>query len=79
MEIRYFGIAHEITNKNSESIVIKLPLTVTQLRKILSEAYPELNKLRSYAIACDEHYVEDSYIIDSDKTRVAVLPPVSGG
>jgi len=53
-------------------------LNVSDLRSVLEEGYPQLNKLKSYMLAIDEEYAEDSQIINSGN-EIAVIPPVSGG
>ncbi len=53
-------------------------INVGDLRHHLFKRYPALAALNSLAIAIDEEYQLDDYIISSDKELV-LIPPVSGG
>ena len=79
MVIKLFGIAKEIVgNKTvmidgSETII-----NVGDIKRWLSQQYPRLQELQSYAIAVDTEYADDATAIDRN-SEIAVLPPVSGG
>ncbi len=73
-----FGIAKEIFGSSEIHMDVNEGLNVSDLRSVLEEEYPQLNKLKSYMLAIDEEYAEDSQIINSGN-EIAVIPPVSGG
>ncbi len=73
-----FGIAKDIFGSSEIHLDVNEGLNVGDLRSVLEEGYPQLNKLKSYMLAIDEEYAEDSQIINSGN-EIAVIPPVSGG
>ncbi|WP_313368229.1 MoaD/ThiS family protein [Sphingobacterium mizutaii] len=73
-----FGIAKEIFGSSEIHLDVNEDLNVGDLRSVLEEKYPQLNILKSYMLAIDEEYAEDSQIINSGN-EIAVIPPVSGG
>lgn len=73
-----FGIAKDIFCSSEIHLEVNEGLNVSDLRSVLEEEYPQLNKLKSYMLAIDEEYAEDSQIINSGN-EIAVIPPVSGG
>ncbi len=73
-----FGIAKDIFGLSEIHLDVNEGLNVSDLRSVLEEGYPQLNKLKSYMLAIDEEYAEDSQIINSGN-EIAVIPPVSGG
>jgi molybdopterin synthase sulfur carrier subunit len=78
MRILTFGIVKEITGSPSISIVLPPQATVTELMQHLKGLYPELNRLKSLALAINGAYAaSDSIITPGDE--LALIPPVSGG
>lgn len=77
MKLKCFGIAEEIIG----SPIIHLDkdnVTVSELRNILNDSYPELNNIKHYMVAVNHSYaLEDDLISGSEE--VAIIPPVSGG
>lgn len=73
-----FGISKEIFGSSEIHLDVNEGLNVSDLRAVLEGEYPQLNKLKSYMLAIDEEYAEDSQIINSGN-EIAVIPPVSGG
>ncbi|MFN3976486.1 MAG: molybdopterin converting factor subunit 1 [Aquificaceae bacterium] len=77
MKLLYFAILRERLKKDQEEIDFKG--TVSQLRQLLIERYPELEPmLKVVRFAVNEEYVKDEYQLKGDE-RVALIPPVSGG
>ena len=72
-----FGIARELVGQ-SKLTLEKVPHTVNDLKQLLFKEYPELSRLASVAVAVDTEYAEDSTVL-SNKSEVAIIPPVSGG
>jgi molybdopterin synthase sulfur carrier subunit len=84
MTILLFGVTKDIIGSPSLSIPSasltgkKLPKNVGELRTFLGNAFPELEKLSSLAIAVNNSYAEDAMEINS-YDEIALIPPVSGG
>ncbi|GMN05219.1 hypothetical protein MTsPCn5_06070 [Croceitalea sp. MTPC5] len=84
MTILLFGVTKDIVGSPSLSIPTtsitgkSIPKTVKELRVFLGNAYPELNKLSSLAIAVNNNYAHDDNEINS-YDEIALIPPVSGG
>lgn len=81
MTILLFGITKDIVGTSSLSMPVSSATelkTVGALKAHLEQAYPELNKLSSLAVAVNNNYAgEDEPINIYDE--IALIPPVSGG
>ena len=79
IELKLFAAARQITGHDSLSIELPLGATVGDLRNALASSYPDLEPIvRSSMFAIDEQYVgDDNEIVEN--SRVACIPPVSGG
>jgi molybdopterin synthase sulfur carrier subunit len=78
IELLAFGITKDIIGERKTKLSVKEGVTVKELKELLHSKYPELVKLKSLAIACNETYALDEETIPSMCT-VALIPPVSGG
>ncbi|WP_340695699.1 molybdopterin converting factor subunit 1 [Hydrogenobacter thermophilus] len=77
MKVLYFSVVKERIKKGEEELDFKG--TVSELRFVLSQRYPELKDLlERIKFAVNEEYVGDDYELKGDE-RVALIPPVSGG
>ncbi|MEZ0360543.1 MAG: molybdopterin converting factor subunit 1 [Hydrogenobacter sp.] len=77
MKVLYFSVVKERIKKGEEELDFKG--TVSELRFVLSQKYPELRDLlERIKFAVNEEYVGDDYELKGDE-RVALIPPVSGG
>lgn len=52
--------------------------TTSDLRAGLEQQFPRLKQLRSYMIAVNNEYAENSHML-TEKDEIAIIPPVSGG
>jgi molybdenum cofactor cytidylyltransferase len=78
-KVRLFASARERLGTAEIEIDMSPPATVAQLRRTLRERWPELDPIWSAAmIALDEEYAADTSPIEPS-SRLAVIPPVSGG
>ncbi len=79
MEIRvhYFGMIAENTGTNSEYITTPQPSDTKNLKMVLLEKYPILEKLE-FNIAVDQKLINQNTSI-SNNTEIALLPPFAGG
>ncbi len=80
MEVLLFGIAKDIVGKSQLRFekTKKVPSSVSELKKIISDSYPEFSKLSSLAIAVNSEYADDDMQLDRND-EIAIIPPVSGG
>lgn len=80
MEVLLFGIAKDIVGDSqiqfSETDAV--PSSVLELKKMISETYPEFSKLSSLAVAVNSEYAEDDVSLGRND-EIAIIPPVSGG
>lgn len=73
-----FGIAKEIIGNQVLELELDAGVTVGQLKEVLCKKFPEFERLRSLAIAVNEEYQTDDFVIGSGD-EVVIIPPVSGG
>ena len=79
VRVRLFALAKERTGSSDLELALPAPPTVGSLRAALRDRFPDLAPLwRSAMIAVDEEYAGDDVAIHTG-TRLAVIPPVSGG
>jgi molybdopterin converting factor small subunit len=77
VRILAFGITRDIVG-GAELVFETEAQTLGDLRKDLNSRFPEMNRLKSLFIACNQNYVEDDQVI-SETDELALIPPVSGG
>jgi len=73
-----FGIARDILGGSETTMELPSGITVDDLRQKLYADYPELTKLASLAIACNNEYAQGPEEI-TERDEVVLIPPVSGG
>ena len=73
-----FGIVRELFNGASQKMELPEGATVAALKNRLESDYPEIKKLRSYMVAVNNEYADDSLVLRA-QDEIAVIPPVSGG
>ncbi len=80
MEVLLFGIARDIVGKATLTISgdKNYPSSVSELKQVLSETYPEFSKLSSLAVAVNSEYAQDNVALQATD-EIAIIPPVSGG
>ena len=78
LNILTFGIAKDIIGKQTFNLKVPATSTVLQLKEKLFQDYPELQKLKSLAIAVNNEYVEQDEVLNASD-EIALIPPVSGG
>lgn len=80
MEVLLFGIAKDIVGKSQLQFLEtdKVPNSVLELKKMISQSYPEFSKLSSIAVAVNSEYAKDDVSL-SWNDEIAIIPPVSGG
>ncbi len=73
-----FGMATDLVDSSSLEIELPHNSTVASFKEFLSNEFPELQKMSSYALAINERYATDDMRIQKNDV-VAIIPPVSGG
>ena len=78
IKILAFGIAKDIVGGRALDFSIAQTSTVGQLKNALLEKYPKFENLSSLAIAINNEYAENDYLIQ-ENDEIVLIPPVSGG
>jgi molybdopterin converting factor subunit 1 len=79
MEVILFGISREIVGEKRIKVdPVENIRTVGALKQWMKVKYPQLEKIKSLAVAVDSEYAHDEQSI-IDENEVAIIPPVSGG
>lgn len=73
-----FGIAKEILGASESDFPVSEELTIQELKKQLTAAFPDFKKLVKFQIAVNQEYQTDDFILSAND-EVAIIPPVSGG
>ncbi len=79
LSIKLFASFREAMGSDEIRIDIDDEITVSQMKKIVFETFPNLQKLKiPFFVAVNHKYATDSDVIGT-KDEVALIPPVSGG
>ncbi|AOW20880.1 MoaD/ThiS family protein [Urechidicola croceus] len=78
LEILLFGIVSDVIGQRSLKMNVPVAITIEDLRSQLSEKYPKLANYKSFSVAVNMEYVDDTYELKNTDT-IALIPPVSGG
>ena len=78
LKVKAFGIARDIIGEHEMSFELRQGNTIYDLKDAITHAYPQFEKLRSFAIAVNQEYQQDSFVI-ANNDEVVIIPPVSGG
>jgi molybdopterin synthase sulfur carrier subunit len=79
MRVILFGIAREIVGEKQVLIGANEDIsTVGALKGWMKQKYPQLQQLKSFAVAVDSEYAEDAQAV-TIQNEIAIIPPVSGG
>ncbi len=79
LSIKLFASLRQAMNSDKIVIDIANEITVSQMKKIIFETFPNLKKLNiPFLVAVNHKFAKDSSVIKS-KDEVALIPPVSGG
>lgn len=74
----FFGITADLIGETVLIMALENTMTVGALKLVLKERFTQLKNINSYAIAVNEVYAEDDFIL-KESDVVAIIPPVSGG
>ncbi len=78
IKILFFGIIKDVINKNNLEIELPKSSSISDLKIILFKNYVNLKSYKNFAVAVNEVYKDDSYLLQ-DSDVIALIPPVSGG
>ncbi len=79
LSIKLFASLRQAMRSEEITVNIDNEITVSQMKKIVFETFPNLKKLNiPFLVAVNHKYVTDSDVIGT-KDEVALIPPVSGG
>jgi len=78
IQLLLFGITKDLLETNEFIFTLSKNDTVGNLKNALRLKYPQLENIDSYAIAVNESYANDEFLLQ-EKDIVAIIPPVSGG
>ncbi|HET8840164.1 MAG TPA: molybdopterin converting factor subunit 1 [Ktedonobacteraceae bacterium] len=79
IRLRYFASLRETVGKNEEMLTVPENITVAEVRTLLLERYPGLEKVLRRAVgAINRQYVPPETILKDDD-EVVFIPPVGGG
>ena len=70
--IKYFGILSEITNKDTENLIVEDNCNSNDINKILIETYPSISNV-NYIIAVNQNVIQNIYSL-SPNDEIALLP-----
>ncbi len=73
-----YGIAKDILKGKEKTIELKHEASISELKIVLLDQYPQFSKLKSLSFAVGEEYREDDFVLTAE-AEVVVIPPVSGG
>jgi molybdopterin synthase sulfur carrier subunit len=77
INILYFGLLAEISGQPKEALPVKENITVSDLKKLLIEKYPEMRE-KKFKVAVNQEIGDDTSIIPFS-AEIALLPPFAGG
>ncbi|MEK9196361.1 MAG: molybdopterin converting factor subunit 1 [Patescibacteria group bacterium] len=78
-KVLFFGITKDLTKTSTENIEIPNDKTsVSELKDILLQQYPELSKVPDLMIAINTNYAKDDDVARSGD-EIAIIPPTNGG
>lgn len=78
IKVLFFGITTDLVQMLETSFHLEENATIKVCKESLQESYPTLKNINSYAIAVNETYANDDFILQQGDV-VAIIPPVSGG
>lgn len=78
IKILFFGIARDISGKDSIEITMNESLTIEDLKNVLKKMYPKFRVINDFTLAVNEAYVNQDHVLNNNDI-VAIIPPVSGG
>ena len=74
----FFGITTDLVGASELQVEVGENSSIAEFKEVLKVKFSELENINSYAIAVNEEYATDDFVL-KENDIVAVIPPVSGG
>jgi molybdopterin converting factor subunit 1 len=78
IQLLFFGITEDIIGQKSMHLELKNNPSVAEVKNMLFTDFPRLKQYKSFSVAVNMEYAEDTTILNPGDT-LALIPPVSGG
>jgi molybdopterin converting factor subunit 1 len=78
LTILAFGIAKEIIGQLELPVQLAEAATVADLKRYLTQQFPDFHKLTSLRVAVNTEYADDNAVL-CPNDEIVLIPPVSGG
>jgi len=79
LSIKLFASLKQSMNSDEIKIYIDNEITVSQMKKIVFETFPNLKKLNVPFLVAVNHKLAKDFSIIKSNDEVALIPPISGG
>ena len=77
--ILFFASLRDITGERQIKKIVSPDINIAELKEILMQDYPGLNKYINAMIVSLNHEFADNDVSIPDGAEIAIFPPVSGG
>lgn len=74
----FFGITTDLVGDSQLQIEVPKSTSIKEFKAILKQTFTQLANINTYAIAVNEEYATDDFLL-KETDVVAIIPPVSGG
>jgi molybdopterin converting factor subunit 1 len=74
----FFGITTDLVGASELQVEVDENSSIAAFKEDLKDEFSQLENINSYAIAVNEEYATDDFVL-KENDIVAVIPPVSGG
>lgn len=74
----FFGITTDFVGASEIQIEVVENTSIKEFKSVLKERFAQLENINTYAIAVNEAYATDDFLLKLGDV-VAIIPPVSGG
>jgi molybdopterin converting factor small subunit len=78
IKMLFFGIIKDMINESRLEIELPKSSSISDFKLMIFNNYPRLKLHSNFAIAVNEIYEDDAYLLQENDV-VALIPPVSGG
>jgi molybdopterin converting factor small subunit len=77
--VKLFALAKELAGRGELAVDVPAGATLADLRRTIAREHPALENVLAHSLwAVDAGYADDSTRL-TEQSRVALIPPVSGG
>jgi molybdopterin converting factor subunit 1 len=77
IRVLFFGITTDLVNTSNLILEVEKSITIADFKVFLKNKYSQLENINSYAVAVNEEYADDDFLLKENDV-VAIIPPVSG-